>query len=320
MITNKKDISNFYHQANSLIQLNGQHIVLEHFNSNKENIDCIFDTILHEQLDLDIRDLMVSKIIELSPKKAGLFFEVFSSQYHNLTKPNNIYHDALNSANERYEMKASRAFNTTENENCFNLWDELMNTQRQLVSFKDSLIMNYECNIQQVKPSEFEYLHYCIFFRDVIIEFEVHSNDLKCKRTEEIFSEFKSSLQRSEDTVSKRIYNELRLLDDISTYSYDKALKLLSEPFVKHNRLDTLYSSDLILELYKKSQLGFSNKQHKGNSGEGQFHISRKNIIYHLTNNFKRSYSYYDFAQVLQERLKNGQPTTSNEKRSFTTI
>lgn len=37
---------------------------------------------------------------------------------------------------------------------------------------------------------------------------------------------------------------------------------------------------------------GYSNKQHKGNEGEGQFHLNRASIKYHMDNNFVQWLTY----------------------------
>ena len=37
---------------------------------------------------------------------------------------------------------------------------------------------------------------------------------------------------------------------------------------------------------------GFSNKQHKGNLGEGQFHLNQTTLDYHMNNHFVRWLTY----------------------------
>ena len=47
------------------------------------------------------------------------------------------------------------------------------------------------------------------------------------------------------------------------------------------------------------SQILYSNKQHKGNVGEGQFHISEKTLQLHLDNYLYRSLSYGELLELL---------------------
>ncbi len=47
--------------------------------------------------------------------------------------------------------------------------------------------------------------------------------------------------------------------------------------------------------------INYSDKQHKGNEGEGQFHITNKNINYHLENYLFAEYSYEAWMQLLEE-------------------
>lgn len=45
--------------------------------------------------------------------------------------------------------------------------------------------------------------------------------------------------------------------------------------------------------------LGYSNKQHKGNVGEGQFHLNRATFGYHIKNHLKRWLTYDELLQIL---------------------
>lgn len=46
--------------------------------------------------------------------------------------------------------------------------------------------------------------------------------------------------------------------------------------------------------------VGYSNKQHKGNEGEGQFHITEKNIAIHLENFLISKLTYEQLLKILQ--------------------
>lgn len=47
---------------------------------------------------------------------------------------------------------------------------------------------------------------------------------------------------------------------------------------------------------------GYSDKQHKGNVGEGQFHINRRNIDYHMRNRFERWLTYEELRDILDNQ------------------
>lgn len=48
------------------------------------------------------------------------------------------------------------------------------------------------------------------------------------------------------------------------------------------------------------SQIFYSDKQHKGNLGEGQFHINNKTLEIHLNNYLYQNLSYHDFLVLLK--------------------
>jgi len=48
-----------------------------------------------------------------------------------------------------------------------------------------------------------------------------------------------------------------------------------------------------------QSCFGYSDKQHKGNEGEGQFHLNRKSIDYHMKNHFVQWLTYEELYNLL---------------------
>lgn len=86
----------------------------------------------------------------------------------------------------------------------------------------------YWCNIQQVKPNEFDYLYYGIFFTDKILIFKIKSENI----------------------------------EKIPAYS---------------------------------------NKQHRGNIGEGQFPLNQKTLKWHIENNFEQELSYNKLYDILSK-------------------
>ncbi len=92
---------------------------------------------------------------------------------------------------------------------------------------------------------------------------------------------------------------------DVSTYKFDCNIQQ-----VKRKEFDLLYYglffSDRI-EIYKMTSdqilncQGYSDKQHRGNEGEGQFHINQDNIEYHRSNFMERTLSYKELYLLLNE-------------------
>lgn len=56
------------------------------------------------------------------------------------------------------------------------------------------------------------------------------------------------------------------------------------------------------LQIRIDDKINYSNKQHKGNEGEGQFHITHQNYLYHKKNYFVRSISYDEIKELLLKR------------------
>lgn len=48
-----------------------------------------------------------------------------------------------------------------------------------------------------------------------------------------------------------------------------------------------------------------SDKQHKGNVGEGQFHLNEKTYEFHLQNFFERKITYEELVELLQTKTTN---------------
>jgi hypothetical protein len=78
---------------------------------------------------------------------------------------------------------------------------------------------------------------------------------------------------------------------------------------VKKSEFDQLFYgvffSDLIVifrinadEIGKN--VNYSDKQHRGNTGEGQFHLNNQNIQYHLNNHLYKYISYFELQEWLQ--------------------
>lgn len=88
--------------------------------------------------------------------------------------------------------------------------------------------------------------------------------------------------------------------EDVQKHSFDCNIQQIkTEEF---DRLIYLLCFQNIIEIFeiskeailKDKNIGYSDKQHRGNKGEGQFHVTNKNYLYHKNEYFAESISYED--------------------------
>lgn len=79
---------------------------------------------------------------------------------------------------------------------------------------------------------------------------------------------------------------------------------------VKRNEFDVLFYGLFfadVIEIYKMNSdeiftcPGYSDKQHRGNEGEGQFHMNQDNIEYHRCNHLQCVLQYRELYELLQD-------------------
>lgn len=90
------------------------------------------------------------------------------------------YYDLLTTDGKRVEVKFSRAKKKSEplnEQNAVNLCIEAT-TDANILMENDATKYIYDCNIQQIKHDEFDYLYYGIFFNDKIMIFRAQSDDV----------------------------------------------------------------------------------------------------------------------------------------------
>ena len=96
-----------------------------------------------------------------------------------------------------------------------------------------------------------------------------------------------------------------RALNSTEMYDYDFDCNIQQ---VKRLEFDVLYyglffaDRIAIFKMYSNeilSCLGYSDKQHKGNEGEGQFHLNRSSIDYHMKNHFVQWLTYEELYNLL---------------------
>lgn len=251
----------------------------------KNHIDAIRNTIAQCSTPLEERLMIGGKILHLSPKKAGGFLENFCRNIHTFSRAQAGDHDAVND-DGAIEIKCSRVI-SSEHSDADNLLDEFLQHNRGLLNFDEAFSRPFDCNIQQVKPDCFQSLYYYLIFADSIVSFRANKDAFSIN-TKEVYG---SVLRRlASDNLIDRKYAQF-----LSTKTPTAGLKLLEKEFPT-----TDYVQQGLEQCRKLTQLKYSDKQHRGNSGEGQFHITNKNLAYHLEENFVAAYNYTDFKRVLK--------------------
>jgi hypothetical protein len=171
-------------------------------------------------------------IFNLRTRRFGTAAELLIQRLLGAAKGRTQFHDLYdNQKNHRIEVKFSTV-NTSSDEpiSIMNLLSAIEKAgSERAVPFQSWQNFKFDCNIQQVKIAEFDFLYYGLFFSDKIVIFRI-------------------------DT-------------------------------------DTIPLDHSIL---------FSNKQHKGNVGEGQFHINNGTLPHHLNTYLYKVIGYQDFLELLE--------------------
>lgn len=170
-------------------------------------------------------------IFVLRTRRFGTVAELMIEALYGLSKSHNQFHDRYDeTGHKRIEIKFSTVMKANESViNFSNVIDQCKkaNLSNRTVNSVDMYDSNFDCNIQQVKRSEFDVLYYGLFFSDRIAIFTMHS-------------------------------------DEVSSCP------------------------------------GYSDKQHKGNKGEGQFHLNQDNIDYHMQHHFVQWLTYKEMYNLFK--------------------
>ena len=164
-------------------------------------------------------------IFSLRTRRFGTVAEIMIKYKYNMSDSHSSAFDKYSQTEGRIEVKFSTVMKKNEDiirdTNVIEQCKRANLGNRAMVSEDIRNGVAFDCNIQQVKPSEFQVLYYGMFFADSI-----------------------------------EIYKMTR----------EQVLKCP----------------------------GYSNKQHRGNEGEGQFHLNQATIKFHKDNYFIESLSYED--------------------------
>jgi len=190
----------------------------------KLDIADIYDT---EEINI-LRDRILN---ETAPRVFGTIMEILLEKIlidegHNIKHPTTIHYDRYSNIEKKIEIKNSRVKRKRNKLTKYNIFEIL--TLPSYVKFEDRLNEEWDCNIQQIKPNEFDILYYGLLFYNKIVIFKI-SND----------------------------------------------------------------------EIEGNKSINYSNKQHKGNIGEGQFHIKNNNFEYHYTNHKFKELSWIELYNIL---------------------
>ena len=213
-----------------------------------------------ESLEADTHERLLAQLLQRSPKKTGTLFEVVMRDMHGMQRGRDVSHDAVH-GNDRVEIKGSRVISQTDAA-ATNLFDCLLGEERFFAPVQQALTLTYDCNIQQVKARSFDRLLYCLYFSDAIVEFEMTS----------------TQLQGFIDGGTGCTHVQAGVATDADGSTVGEA---------ERRRLE-------------KMQLAYSDFQHAGNAGEGQFHIKPGNLLFHLVRGCTNVYNYGEFADVLK--------------------
>lgn len=174
--------------------------------------------------------LLKEGVFQLNTRRFGALTELFIKRLKSFDRSQNIFYDLYDAVKgQRVEVKFSTVLSKwstpLREDNLEAVLREAVSGDRAVV-FPNWPNSSFDCNIQQVKPAEFESLFYGLFFDDRILVFKCTTEDIG-------------------------------------------------------------------------QMPAWSAKQHKGNVGEGQFHITNRNLQYHIDHHLIQHLSYTQFADIL---------------------
>jgi hypothetical protein len=103
-----------------------------------------------------------------------------------------------------------------------------------------------------------------------------HNKERKLKKINCLTQDWDCNIQQIKTDCFENLWYVLFFEDSVEIFKIDKS-QILSDP-----------------------NISYSNKQHRGNVGEGQFHITNKNIQYHFDNYFFKTVSYGEIIKLLK--------------------
>ncbi|MEX2176263.1 MAG: hypothetical protein WD872_18015 [Pirellulaceae bacterium] len=178
-------------------------------------------------------------IFALHTRRFGSVAECMVRRLGTYAKSRSQFHDLFDDQREhRIEVKFSRVqkqADTTVTEETVLQCIEEAAAKNRLVEFAEWKQHRFDCNIQQVKRTEFDVLYYGLFFAECVQTFRITSQE--------------------------------------------------------------------IMEGAKGGSIYYSDFHHKGNKGEGQFHVSQKTLQHHLDHYHYKSLTYDELYKLLARNI-----------------
>jgi hypothetical protein len=278
-----------------------------------EVLGVIGQTIENDPLPVDMRLKLGEAVVKLSPKKTGTFLEGFTRFNHTLDGPMHGAHDA-SLQGRPLEIKASRVLYTPIPSTADNQLDLLLNENRELVPFARALDVDFDCNLQQVKPAEFDELHYALFFQDVIVCFRAEKACFDLQKTTSLIEGLAGRIRQLPLPVERHEAMETFLASFVpQRRSWLDLREMMGRAFHEPESLALLEGSGIFDALFEQRLMGYSDRQHRGNQGEGQFHIQPQNLFFHLAYRFSGAYHYGDFARYLKSVKTSSEPVSGED-------
>ena len=165
-------------------------------------------------------------IININTRQFGTAAEVIIKILKNCIDSKKLEFDLIDIDRNKIEVKASKVYRKqTLDLDITTFYDLILNNSNRdrLLLQSETLIEEFDCNIQQIKIKLFDKLIYLLFFKDIIEIFEIDSSKIK-----------------------------------------------------------------------KDKAIAYSDIQHRGNIGEGQFHVNNRTYKYHKENYFIQSITYQE--------------------------
>ena len=171
-------------------------------------------------------------IFSLRTRRFGTVAEIMIKKIHKLKDSKTLAYDLVDhKTSDRIEVKFSTVMKAnTSVINQKNVLEQVLQASTSERAIKDNDIgyYSFDCNIQQIKRSEFDVLYYGLFFSESIYIFSIRSENIE------------------------------------------------------------------------NAGIGYSDKQHRGNVGEGQFHINESNFNYHIQNYLLKKLNYDELYNLLK--------------------
>ena len=173
-------------------------------------------------------------IFSLNTRRFGKIAELMIQKIYNLNTPDSLAYDLLTCDNKKVEVKFSTVLRSCDKKITLdNMLEQVIssNLDNRMLTYEKTKSISFDCNIQQIKPKEFDILYYGCFFEDKIMICQISSSNI--------------------------------ILDD---------------------------------------KIMYSAHQHRGNVGEGQFHINNKTINNHLEKYLIKWLTYEELYDLFKQK------------------